>query len=146
MNHATFPFSAVVGQHAMKSALLAASVDPSIGGVLIRGEKGTAKSTIVRAFRELLPSLTVVRGCPYHCPPAAPVGLCPECTGGAQPTATDIPVPLVELPLGATEDRLVGTLDVEAALSSGVRKFDAGLLAAANRGILYVDEVNLLED
>lgn len=130
----------------MKSALLAVSVDPSIGGVLIRGEKGTAKSTIVRAFRELLPSLSVVRGCPYHCPPEAPAGLCPECSGGTQPIATEIPVPLVELPLGATEDRLVGTLDVEAALSSGVRKFDAGLLAAANRGILYVDEVNLLED
>ena len=146
VNHASFPFAAVVGQHAMKSALLAVSVDPSIGGVLIRGEKGTAKSTIVRGFRDLLPSLAVVPGCPYHCLPDAPAGLCPECRGGAQTAETQIPVPLVELPLGATEDRLVGTLDVEAALSSGLRKFDAGLLAAANRGILYVDEVNLLED
>lgn len=144
-----YPFSAVVGQEAMKAALLAVAVDPTIGGVLIRGEKGTAKSTVVRALRRLLPPIDAVTHCPYHCRPAQPAGLCDVCRGVTAvrdiPEAS-VPVPLVELPLGATEDRLVGTLDIDAALTSGVRRFEPGLLADANRGILYVDEVNLLED
>ena len=130
----------------MKTALLAAAVDPSLGGVLIRGEKGTAKSTVVRALRELLPQLQTVANCPYHCYPDRPLGLCDQCRDNQTPQGASVAVPLVELPLGATEDRLVGTLDIEQALSAGVRRFEPGLLAEANRGILYVDEVNLLED
>ncbi|TVQ38620.1 MAG: hypothetical protein EA384_08725 [Spirochaetaceae bacterium] len=130
----------------MKTALLAAAVDPSLGGVLIRGEKGTAKSTVVRALRELLPPLRAVTGCPYHCDPDRPAGLCDHCRTENRPEAVTVTVPLIELPLGATEDRLVGTLDIEHALTAGVRRFEPGLLAEANRGILYVDEVNLLED
>lgn len=130
----TFPFSAIVAQERLKSALLVNAVDPSIGGVLIRGEKGTGKSTAVRALRAILPTIGVVEGSPYNTPP-----------DGAQPEA-EIPTPLVEVPLNATEDRLAGTLHVERALETGEREFEPGLLARANRGILYVDEVNLLED
>jgi magnesium chelatase subunit I len=145
-----FPFSALVGQEAMKTALLLNAVDPTLGGVLIRGHKGTGKSTAVRALPALLPALAVVADCPYHCPPDDPDSMHPGCRekagrGETLPAAL-VPTPLVELPLGATEDRLVGSLHIERALAEGRRHFEPGLLAAANRGILYVDEVNLLED
>jgi magnesium chelatase subunit D len=145
----TFPFSAIVGQETLKTALLVNAVDPRVGGVLIRGEKGTAKSTAVRALAEVLPPIRVVEGCRFSCDPDDPLQLCPECVaraeGGPLPVAFRRPR-VVELPVSATEDRLVGTLDMEHALRHGERRFEAGLMAAANRGILYVDEVNLLDD
>ncbi len=145
-----YPFSAIVGQQAMKTALILHAVDPSIGGVLIRGHKGTAKSTAVRALAQLLLPLKAVADCPYHCDPEAKAFVHEDCRKKAEsgkPFKTvDFPVPLVELPLGATEDRLVGSLHVEKAIHAGKREFEPGLLAAANRGILYVDEVNLLDD
>ena len=146
----SFPFSAIVSQEQLKSALLVNAVDLSIGGVLIRGEKGTAKTTAVRALRAILPRISVVADCPYHCPPDDPGAMCSDCRARvdaeeAVPTA-EIETPLVEVPLNATEDRLVGTLHIEQALETGRRRFEPGLLAEANRGILYVDEVNLLED
>ncbi|PLX97361.1 MAG: magnesium chelatase [Desulfuromonas sp.] len=145
-----FPFSAIVGQDAMKTALLLNAVDPGIGGVLIRGQKGTAKSTAVRALAALLPEIEVVAGCAYHCPPEKPEQMHDGCyarfSKGEALATTKIPTPMVELPLGATEDRVVGSLHLEQTLKSGERSFEPGLLAAANRGILYVDEVNLLED
>ena len=141
-----YPFSAIVGQDDLKLALLVNAVSPEIGGVLVRGEKGTAKSTAVRALARLLPRIEVVAGCPYSCDPAAPN---PECPAGPHhpgvPTETR-PVRLVELPVGASTDRLTGTLDIEKALSEGRKAFEPGLLTAAHRGILYVDEVNLLSD
>ena len=143
---APFPFSAIVGQEDLKLALLVNAVSPEVGGVLVRGEKGTAKSTAVRALARLLPRIRVVAGCPYSCEPEAPN---PECPAGPhQPGAPSEtrPVRLVELPVGASTDRLVGTLDIEKALSEGRKAFEPGLLAAAHRGILYVDEVNLLSD
>jgi magnesium chelatase subunit I len=143
-----FPFSAIVGQDEMKLAVLVAAVDPGVGGVLIFGDRGTGKSTAVRALAGLLPAMKVVAGCRYHCDPAAP----PACDGErpcaarqARKTAT-VPVPVVDLPLGATEDRVVGALDIERALGEGVKVFEPGLLARAHRGFLYIDEVNLLED
>ena len=143
---ALYPFSAIVGQDDLKMALLINAVSPEVGGVLVRGEKGTAKSTAVRALARLLPRIEVVSGCPYSCDPAAPN---PECPAGPHrgdiPTETR-PVRLVELPVGASTDRLAGTLDIEKALSEGRKAFEPGLLAAAHRGILYVDEVNLLSD
>ncbi len=145
-----FPFSAIVGQEAMKTALILNAIDPSIGGVLIRGHKGTAKSTAVRALAELLTPLQVVSGCAYHCDPESSDFVHEACrlqaAKGRPFDKTKIPVPLVQLPLGATEDRLVGSLHVERAIHHGERVFDPGLLASANRGILYVDEVNLLDD
>ena len=143
---ALYPFSAIVGQDDLKMALLVNAVSPEVGGVLVRGEKGTAKSTAVRALAGLLPSIEVVSGCPYSCDPATPN---PECPAG--PHHGDVltetrPVRLVELPVGASTDRLAGTLDIEKALSEGRKAFEPGLLAAAHRGILYVDEVNLLSD
>ncbi len=142
----TFPFTAIVGQVEMKQALLIAAIDPSVGGVLVFGDRGTGKSTAVRALAALLPPLPVVAGCPYRCAPAAPAGVCPACTGGAPIVAETVPVPVVDMPLGATEDRVVGALDLERALTRGERAFEPGLLARANRGFLYIDEVNLLED
>ncbi len=148
--HRTFPFSAIVSQERLKSALLVNAVDPSIGGVLIRGEKGTAKSTAVRALRSILPDIRVVADCPYHCPPDDPSHMHDGCRErverGEELPETQVPTPLVEVPLNATEDRLAGTLHIEHALETGEREFEPGLLARANRGILYVDEVNLLED
>jgi Mg-chelatase subunit ChlI len=145
-----YPFSAIVGQQGMKTALLLNAVDPSIGGVLIRGHKGTAKSTTARALAALLPPISVVAGCPYHCSPDQPEQLHRDCLEAYQQKRelprTVIATPMVELPLGATEDRVIGTLHLEKTLQSGERHFEPGLLAAANRGILYVDEVNLLED
>jgi magnesium chelatase subunit I len=142
-----FPFSAIVGQEEMKQALLIAAIDPTIGGVLVFGDRGTGKSTAVRALAALLPPMKVVRGCRYHCDPAAGAGLCAECQarGGTLEVAS-APVPVVDLPLGATEDRVVGALDLERALGQGEKVFEPGLLARANRGFLYIDEVNLLED
>ncbi len=141
-----YPFSAIVGQEDLKLALLVNAVSPEVGGVLVRGEKGTAKSTAVRALARLLPPIRVVVGCPYSCDPESPN---PECPAGPHPQdapAETRPVRLVELPVGASTDRLAGTLDIEKALSEGRKAFEPGLLAAAHRGILYVDEVNLLSD
>jgi magnesium chelatase subunit D len=141
-----YPFSALVGQEDLKLALLLNAVSPEVGGVLVRGEKGTAKSTAVRALATLLPPIKVVTGCPYSCDPASPN---PDCPAGPHPEdapAEERPVRLVELPVGASTDRLAGTLDIEKALAEGRKAFEPGLLAAAHRGILYVDEVNLLSD
>lgn len=144
-----YPFTAIVGQERLKRALILNAINSRVGGVLIRGEKGTAKSTAVRALARLLPPITVVEGCPYSCPPERPVGLCPVC----QNRAADEPLPavvrptrLVELPVSASEDRVVGALDLEHAITEGRRRFEPGLLAQVNRGLLYVDEVNLLDD
>ncbi|MGW2150536.1 VWA domain-containing protein [Nonomuraea bangladeshensis] len=142
----TYPFSAVVGLDDLKLALVLNAVSPRVGGVLVRGEKGTAKSTIVRALAAQLPSVAVVPGCRFACDPAAPDPGCPD--GPHEPGAEGVerPAALVELPVGASEDRLAGSLDVERALTEGVKAFEPGLLAAAHRGVLYVDEVNLLHD
>ena len=140
-----FPFSAIVGQEEMKRALMIAAVDPTVGGVLVFGDRGTGKSTAVRALAALLPAMRVVDGCRYGCDPAG--ALCEECRARAAPTGERMaPVPVVDMPLGATEDRVVGALDLERALTRGERAFEPGLLARANRGFLYIDEVNLLED
>ncbi|HZM75338.1 MAG TPA: VWA domain-containing protein [Candidatus Limnocylindrales bacterium] len=139
-----YPFSAVVGLDDLRLALLLNAVSPAIGGVLVRGEKGTAKSTVVRALASLLPTLDVVDGCRFNCDPQHPYAECPD--GPHDGRAAKRRARLVELPVGATEDRLVGSLDLEAALTKGQATYDPGLLAAAHRGVLYVDEVNLLHD
>ena len=145
-----YPFSAIVGQDEMKLALLIAAVDQSVGGVLVFGDRGTGKSTAVRALAALLPKRAVVDGCPYHCAPDSPPDACPHCASRRMPgnrtKSHQEPIPVVDLPLGATEDRLVGALDIERALSSGEKAFEPGLLARAHGGFLYIDEVNLLED
>ena len=143
-----YPFTAIVGQDDMKRALTIAAVDPGIGGVLVLGERGTGKSTTIRALAALLPKIDVVKGCPYQCDPHQPQpGLCDFCAkSSATPTTTTMTIPVVDLPLGSTEDRVVGALDIERALVNGEKAFQPGLLAQANRGFLYVDEVNLLED
>lgn len=145
-----FPFSAIVGQDEMKTAILIAAVDPGIGGVLVLGDRGTGKSTAVRGLAALLPRMKAVVGCRYGCDPADTSSRCTECAAlkpaGTAPKTHLIPVPVVDLPLGATEDRVVGALDLERALSQGVKAFEPGLLAQAHRGFLYIDEVNLLED
>ncbi|HEV8426288.1 MAG TPA: magnesium chelatase ATPase subunit I [Pyrinomonadaceae bacterium] len=142
----TYPFTAIVGQEEMKLALLLNVVDPLIGGVLIMGHRGTGKSTAVRALADLLPKITVVASCPYNCDPEDERNLCDQCRQTRELTSKQSAVPVVELPLGATEDRVCGTIDIERALSAGRKAFDPGLLARANRGFLYIDEVNLLED
>jgi magnesium chelatase subunit I len=144
-----FPFSAIVGQDEMKRALLIAAVDPGVGGVLAFGDRGTGKSTAVRALAALLPPMLVVADCRFACDPAAPDEWCAECAArpaGDSRALRDVAVPVVDLPLGATEDRVVGALDLERALTRGEKAFEPGLLARANRGFLYIDEVNLLED
>lgn len=146
-----FPFSALVAQDELKLALKVVVVEPSIGGVLVFGDRGTGKSTAVRALAALLPKMQTVLGCPYQCEPAKGhsgcVAGCPAAVRGDQPAAVvEVPVPVVDLPLGATEDRVVGALDLEAALTRGERSFAPGLLARAHRGFLYIDEVNLLPD
>ncbi|WP_067970236.1 putative cobaltochelatase [Nocardiopsis trehalosi] len=143
---ARYPFSAVVGMDDLKLALLVNAVSPAVGGVLVRGEKGTAKSTAVRALAALLPGVDAVAGCRFGCDPAAPDPDCPDGPHPAAAPAEHRPARLVELPVGASEDRLVGSLDLERALTEGVTAFEPGLLAAAHRGVLYVDEVNLLHD
>jgi len=144
--HYPYPFSAIVGQEDLKLSLLVNAVSPEVGGVLVRGEKGTAKSTAVRALAGLLPGIEIVSGCPYSCDPAASNPACPAGPHPPDASTETRPVRLVELPVGASTDRLAGTLDIEKALSEGKKAFEPGLLAAAHRGILYVDEVNLLSD
>ena len=143
----SFPFTAIVGQTAMKRALLLNTVNPRIGGVLIRGKKGTAKSTAVRSLAALLPEVTVLQGCPFSCTPEARQGLCQWCESGSNDNPpVSHQVRIVDLPVGASEDRLVGSLDIEQAIKTGSRSFEPGLIASAHRGILYIDEVNLLND
>lgn len=146
---AVFPFSAIVGQDEMKLALLIAAVDPTVGGVLAFGDRGSGKSTAVRALAALLPKMKVVTGCRYNCNPDRPSEFCEECGVRAAHGAlksVQVAVPVVDLPLGATEDRVVGALDLERALARGEKAFEPGLLARAHRGFLYIDEANLLED
>lgn len=145
-----YPFTAIVGQDRMRRALVLNAVDPRIGGVLIRGERGTAKSTAARALAALLPNVKVVSDCRFGCDPDAPATWCTECRervadGDVLPVSTR-PTPFINLPVSATEDRVVGTLDIERAIQKGERHFEPGVLAAANRGLLYIDEVNLLDD
>ena len=149
MQKVIFPFTAIVGQERMKRALILNAVSPNIGGVLIRGERGTAKSTAARALAALLPDIEAVADCRFSCDPHHPESWCDECR--ARANGSDLPTVkrqtrVIDLPVSATEDRVVGTLDIEKAIQEGKRYFDAGVLAAANRGILYVDEVNLLDD
>ena len=146
----TFPFTAIVDQTEMTRALLLNAVNPDVGGVLIRGERGTAKSTAVRALAEVLPDIEVVADCPYGCPPDDYDRMCEECrerdgAGEELPTETRS-MRVVDLPLNASEDRVVGSIDLERAVQAGEREFEPGILAEANRNILYVDEVNLLDD
>lgn len=145
----SFPFSAIVGQDEMKHAILVAAVDPGVGGVLVFGDRGTGKSTAVRALAALLPKMRAMPNCPYGCDPEPGTPSCEQCAplkaeGRTKSVLKSVPV--VDLPLGATEDRVVGALDLERALSQGIKAFEPGLLARANRGFLYIDEVNLLED
>lgn len=145
-----YPFTAMVGQEEMKLALLMSAIDPNIGGVIIMGHRGTGKSTGVRGLADLLPQIKKVRGCSYGCDPDRLNELCQDCADrlsrdGRLPAERGA-VPVVDLPLGATEDRVCGTLDIERALVEGVKAFEPGLLARANRGFLYIDEVNLLDD
>jgi magnesium chelatase subunit D len=149
-NKTIYPFSAIVGQEKMKTALILNVINPKIGGVLLRGEKGTGKSLTVRALANLLPEVDAVADCPFHCDPARPKDMCDACSAkiaeGKKLPITTKPVSVVELPVGATEDRLVGTIDIEKAIKTGEKHFDPGILAQANRNILYIDEVNLLDD
>lgn len=145
-----FPFSAVVGQDQMKLGLILAAIDPSIGGVLIMGDRGSGKSTCVRGLAALLPTIEVVTDCSFNCDPKSAADCCAACqaqlgSGSILPTTT-AKVPVVDLPIGVTEDRVIGSLDIEQALVLGRKQFEPGLLAKANRGFLYIDEVNLLDD
>jgi Mg-chelatase subunit ChlI len=145
-----YPFTAIVGQERMLRALILNAVDTRIGGVLIRGERGTAKSTAARALAALLPRVKVIEDCRFGCDPDHPSGWCTECherfaNGKSIPYTTRL-TPFIDLPVSATEDRVVGTLDIEKAIQLGERHFEPGVLAAANRGLLYIDEVNLLDD
>jgi Mg-chelatase subunit ChlI len=145
-----YPFTAIVGQKRMRRALILNAIDTRIGGVLIRGERGTAKSTAARALAALLPPVQVVQSCRFGCDPEKPVTWCTECrerfSGKDQPPVETRQTPFINLPISATEDRVVGTLDIEKAIQKGERHFDPGVLASANRGLLYIDEVNLLDD
>lgn len=145
-----FPFTAIVGQEDMKLGLILNVIDPKIGGLLAFGEKGTAKSTAVRALAELLPEIAVVKDCPFRCDPDDPSSLCSACRDklarGETLETAYVKMRVVDLPVSATEDRVVGSLDIEQAIQKGKKRFEPGVLAEANRGILYVDEVNLLDD
>ncbi|HWR40451.1 MAG TPA: putative cobaltochelatase [Patescibacteria group bacterium] len=145
-----YPFAALAGQEELQLGLLLHAVNPRLGGILIRGEKGTAKSTAVRALASLLPEMDVVSSCAYHCDPAVPEQLCPDCRQRLQTESgvvtSVLTVPVIDLPVSATEDRVVGSLDFEQALQQGCRAFQPGLMAEANRGIIYIDEINLLDD
>lgn len=150
MEKLLFPFVSIVGQDDMKRALLLNIVDPGIGGALIKGEKGTAKSTTVRSLTKILPPRNTVCGCAFNCDPSRTDRLCPYCAekvaAGQSLESEDVPMRVVELPLSATEDRVAGTLDIEHVLKTGEKKFEPGVLAQANGNLLYVDEVNLLDD
>lgn len=145
-----YPFTAIVGQEDMKLSLILNVINPSLGGVLIKGEKGTAKSTAVRALAELLPAMPMVDGCKFNCDPSAVNNYCEACNEQVKNSQSlaqkSAKMRVVELPVSATEDRVVGTLDIEYAIKHGEKKFEAGILAQANRNILYVDEINLLDD
>jgi len=146
----TYPFTAIVGQEKMKNALILNAINPRLGGVLIRGEKGTAKSTAVRALANLLPEIEVVADCKFSCDPHVKQKMCQECLARLE-QVENLPtmrrkIRVVDLPVSSTEDRVVGTLDIEQAIKKGEKRFESGILAEANRGILYVDEVNLLDD
>ena len=145
-----YPFTAIVGQERMRRALVLNAVDPRIGGVLIRGERGTAKSTAARALAALLPKVQVVSDCRFGCDPLTPAAWCTECrervAKGENLPVSSRTTSFVNLPVSATEDRVVGTLDIEKAIQKGERHFEPGILASANRGLLYIDEVNLLDD
>lgn len=144
---AVYPFTAIVGQEDMKLSLILNVINPALGGVLIKGEKGTAKSTAVRALAELLPAMEVVEGCKYHCDPKDSNHFCDACAAKSDKLEiATTKMRVVELPVSATEDRVVGTLDIEHAIKKGEKKFEPGILALANRNILYVDEINLLDD
>ncbi|MFC5665687.1 putative cobaltochelatase [Kitasatospora misakiensis] len=145
MSDVRYPFTAIVGMADLRLGLLLNAVSPAVGGVLVRGEKGTAKSTMVRALAGLLPSIATVDGCRFACDPASPDPQCPDGAHAGAP-ASERPARLVELPVGVSEDRIVGSLDLERALSEGVKAYEPGLLARAHRGVLYIDEVNLLQD
>jgi magnesium chelatase subunit I len=140
---APFPFSAIVGQEEMKQAMVLTAIDPGIGGVLVFGDRGTGKSTAVRALAGLLPPIEMIEGCPVN---SATFAACPDWAGVTKDKTVTRPTPVIDLPLGVTEDRVVGALDIERALTRGEKAFEPGLLARANRGYLYIDEVNLLED
>ncbi len=144
------PFSAIVGQDQMKQALILNAINQRIGGVLIRGEKGTAKSTAVRALAEVLPDIEIVKGCPFNCNPADDQELCDICNekrkNGEKFETIRKKIQVVTLPLGSTEDRVIGTIDIERAIKEGIKALEPGILASVNRGILYIDEVNLLDD
>lgn len=149
MQDVAFPFSAIVGQDDLKNALLISAIDPTIGGVLAFGDRGTGKTTAIRALAALLPEQEIVSGCRYRCAPHQLQGLCQNCdgtNGKTVPHTESAPPSVVNLPLGATEDRVLGSLDIERALANGDLVFEPGLLANAHRGFLYVDEVNLLDD
>lgn len=143
-----FPFSAIVGQERVKKALVLNAINPSIGGVLIKGDKGTGKTTAVRALADLLPPLRVIRGCPFNCDPDDPTAVCDSCKDdeSGEIQVVEKKMRVVELPLGATEDRVVGSINIEKALKEGMKSLEPGILADANRNILYVDEINLLDD
>ncbi len=141
-----YPFSAIVGQERMKKALLLNAINPKIGGVLIKGEKGTAKSTAVRALADLLPEIEVIQDCIFGCNPDEQNEMCGQCIEKSDPIIEVRKMKVINLPIGSTEDRVVGTLDIEHAIKKGEKKFEAGILAQAHRNILYVDEVNLLDD
>ena len=149
-NKTVYPFTAIVGQDDMKLALILNVINPALGGVLIKGEKGTAKSTAVRALADLLPAMEAVKDCPFHCYPRDTNSMCENCLAKAEGQQTlashSVKMRVVELPVSATEDRVVGTLDIEHAIKHGEKKFEPGILAQANRNILYVDEINLLDD
>lgn len=144
------PFTAIVGQDQMKQALILNAINQRIGGVLIRGEKGTAKSTAVRALAEILPVIEIVKGCPFNCNPANEQELCDICNEkierGENVETLQKKVQVITLPLGSTEDRVIGTIDIERAIKEGIKALEPGILAGVNRGILYIDEVNLLDD
>jgi Mg-chelatase subunit ChlI len=141
-----FPFSAIVGQEKVKKALVLNAINPSIGGVLIKGDKGTGKTTAVRALADLLPPLQVIKGCPFNCDPDDPASFCDSCREESEIQVEEKKMRVVELPLGATEDRVVGSINIEKALKEGMKALEPGILADANRNILYVDEINLLDD